>query len=157
MLLFLRELKKGKNIFLVLSLMILLIFPLYCHIYHMILYYILIVLGCIPLTVLRIMKSDFLEMRFYRKWEKKRKKGRLNNFFSESLRILLLEIVTVFGSQFIANGRTPGSILSVLPINSSIGLMLFAIILAAIAGSFAWYENEKRFNKIHSIIEEDKK
>ncbi len=102
------------------------------------------------------MKSDFLEMRFYRKWEKKRKKGRLNNFFSESLRILLLEIVTVFGSQFIANGRTPGSILSVLPINAIIGLMLFAIILAAIAGSVAWYENEKRFNKIHSIIEEDK-
>lgn len=113
------------------------------------LYYIIIVLVGIPLTVFRIMKSDYLEMRFYYKWEKKRKKGRLNNFFSESLKIILLEIVTVFGSQFIVYGRTPRFLLSLLPMNASIGLMLFAIILAAIAGSVAWYENEKRFIKIY--------
>ncbi len=140
---------KGKNLVRVFALMLLLIYPLYIHIYYMSLYYIIIVLVGIPLTVFRIMKSDYLEMRFYYKWEKKRKKGRLNNFFSESLKIILLEIVTVFGSQFIVYGRTPRFLLSLLPMNASIGLMLFAIILAAIAGSVAWYENEKRFIKIY--------
>jgi hypothetical protein len=95
-------------------------------------------------------------MRFYFKWEKKRKKGRIFRIFTESFRSILLIIAFVFSGQFIVNGRTPGFILSELPINLSIGLMFFLFILGSIVGIVAWYENEKRFHEISLKLETKK-
>jgi hypothetical protein len=134
---------------LILLLIVLLTIPVYSHVYYMSLYYIIVVLVCIPLTFYRIINSDSFEKRFYFKWKKKREKGRLINMISEGLRTIIVIVVIVFSSQFIVNGRTPGFILSELPINVSMGLMFFLFILGAIAGIGAWYENEKRYQKIY--------
>jgi|LSQX01.3.fsa_nt_gb MFS family permease len=144
-----RELKKGKNIIAIVLLMILLIIPFHSHVYHMSLYYIIIVFVFIPLAFYRIIKSDSFEKRFYFKWKKKREKGRFTNMISEGLRTMIFIVVIVFGSQFIVNGYTPSFILSELPINVSMGLMFFLFILGAIAGVAAWGENEKRYQKIY--------
>ncbi|NLB77661.1 MAG: hypothetical protein GX796_02100 [Clostridiaceae bacterium] len=144
-----RELKKGENIIAIVLLIILLIIPFHSHVYHMSLYYIIIVFVLIPLAFYRIIKSDSFEKRFYFKWKKKREKGRLTNMISEGLRTIIFIVVIVFGSQFIVNGYTPGFILSELPINVSMGLMFFLFILGAIAGVAAWGENEKRYQKFY--------
>lgn len=151
-----QELKKGKNIIAIVLLMILLIIPFHSHVYHMSLYYIIVVFVFIPLAFYRIIRSDSFEKRFYFKWKMKREKGRLTNMISEGLRTIIFIVVIVFSSQFIVNGRTPGFILSELPINVSMGLMFFLFIFGAIAGIVAWYENEKRFNKISLNLETKK-
>jgi Ca2+/Na+ antiporter len=151
--LFLNELKKGKSIVMILLLIMLLIIPLYNHVYYMSLYYIIVVLAFIPLTIFRIMRNDLLEKRFYDKWQKRRKKGQLFNIFGNGLRTIFSILVITFGTQFIVNGRTPSYILSELPKNVRVGLMFFLFVLGTIAGIVAWYENEKRFNKISLNLE----
>src|SRR5690554_4130487 len=97
------ELKKGKNIFLIILLTILLTIPLGSYVYHRSLYYIIIILVIIPITFYRIIRSDTLEKKFYLKWEKKRKKGRLYNMTSSFLRTIFTMIIIVISSQYIVD------------------------------------------------------
>ena len=153
---FLSELKKGKSIVLIVLLIILLTLPLHSHVYHMSLYYIIVVL-LIPLTTYRIIRGEALEKKFYFKWEKRREKGRLANMIMEGVRAILFIVVAVFSGQFFGNGYKPSLIISELPINVSIGLLIFIFVHGAICGIVAWYENEKRFNKISLNLEQRNK
>lgn len=146
--LLLSELKKGKNIVLLIFLIILLTIPLYGHVYHGFLYYIIVVFICNPFAFYRIMRSDSLEKKFYYKWEKRREKGRLANAFSAGFRAVVQIVIFVLGCQFIVNGRTPGFILSKLPVNVSTGLIAFLLLLGAVCGIAEWNENEKRYAKL---------
>ena len=153
---FLSKLKKRKSIVLVLLLIILLIMPFDGYVYYTKLYYIIVILVYIPLAFYQIIKSDSIERKFYYKWERKRKRGRLANIFSEALRSAFSMVAFVFGGMFIVNGYTPIFILSELPIKGSIGLMIFVFIFSIIIGIIAWYENEKKFYKISLKLDKEK-
>ncbi len=155
--LILQEFKKGINIIAIILLIILLILPLYDHVHHMGLYYIIIILGLVPFTFYRIIKSDFLEDKFYSKWKKRRKKGRLINILIEGLRTVFLIVILLLGSQFIANNNTPSFILAELPNNAVMCLASIILIFGVICGIVSWYENEKRYEKIHLNREYEEK
>jgi amino acid transporter len=145
------ELKNMRNISIIIILLLILTIPLYSHVHHGLLYYIIVILGFVPFTFYRIVRNDSFEKKFYYNWEKRRKKGRLINMFREGLRTVFTIVVIVFGSQFIVNDRTPSFILSKLPINIIIGLMVFVLLLGVLGGIAAWHENERRYEKIYSI------
>jgi TRAP-type C4-dicarboxylate transport system permease small subunit len=86
--------------------------------------------------------------------EKEERKRRLTNMISEGLRTIIFIIVIVFGSQFITNGYTPSFILSELSINVRVFLMIVVLIFGALGGVAAWYENEKRYQKIYLDLED---
>lgn len=153
--LLIQEFKKGKNIIAILLMVILLIIPLRNYVYHTSLYYLIVIFVLIPITFYRIIRSDTLEKKFYFKWGKKRKKGRLINILREGLRTIFFMLTVVLGSRYIVDGRTPNFILSKLSINQSLFLMLFILSFGAIVGMVVWYENEKRYKKIY-LNSEDK-
>ena len=69
------ELKKTKNIVILLLFIILLTIPFKGHVYNTGLYYAVLFLIIFPLMLYGIMKNDLLEKRFYYQWNKRRRKG----------------------------------------------------------------------------------
>ncbi|NMA68982.1 MAG: hypothetical protein GX958_06145 [Desulfitobacterium sp.] len=149
----LHELKKERNIITIIIFLILLTLPLEFEIYHMELYYIVII-AIMLLAIYRSLKMDSYEMKFYWKWEKKRKKGRFINILFEGIKSICNIVIVVLVIQFIAEGRTPIYIISHLPINTIIPLVIFLTILGAICGVLAWRDNERRYERVSSSTEE---
>lgn len=147
--LFSRDLIEKKNIVAIILMMVLLILPLGVDLYHLKLYYIIVVLIIIPLTLYRILKSNSLERRFYFKWAKKRRKGPLLNMLNQTMKSIFFIVIAVLGGQYIGNGRTPHYIYSQLSINNIILLVSILLIFGALGGVTAWYENEKRYRRIY--------
>lgn len=89
------------------------------------------------------------EERFYQRWDKARKKGFLVNVVLEGIRSFFTIIIVVCLSQLFAHGRTPMDLVSGLPNSVLIGIFLFIIVLNILIGIATWYENEKRYKRIH--------
>lgn len=145
---FFKELKKSQNIFRIIMLVVLLFISFDLEVYHQTLYHIILFL-VILLTFYRILRGEFLEKKFYFKWQESRKKGRLTNIIIEGLRSVIFIVVMILVGQFIGYGHSPSFVSSKLPTKTAIGLLMFILVFGIICGIVAWYENEKRYEKIY--------
>ena len=148
----LRGLKEKKNIMAIALLLILLVLPIRSSIYYVGLYYIVVIFLFIPFTFYQIHSKKHSERKFYSKWEKRREKGRTAIIASEGLRVAIIILIIVFGSQFIVNGRTPVFILAELSTRACILLAGMALFFGGLGGVAAWYENEKRYKRMHFVL-----
>lgn len=144
-----KELKRGKHIIALILLIILLTLPLHTYVHYKTLYYLLVIFIYMPFISYQIIKYNTLDKKFYFKWAKKRKKGRLVNIFREALLMATVIVVTVMGGQLFANGRTPSLIIWELSTNESIGVLLVVLIFGVIGGISNWFRNEDRYKKIY--------
>lgn len=121
--------------------------PLYLEIYYLIAYY--IVAGWLLLVGLYwIIEDDRINRKFYRKWRRLRGKGFLYNVIRGTILSFLYMTVTIGLGQLLGNGRTPTKIISLLS-GKTIWIILLLLIFSLIIGIVLWFENEKRYEKIH--------
>ncbi len=89
-----------------------------------------------------------LDERFYVRWNKSREKGLFINSIREGLRSLILMILIVSIGQLFGNGLTPIDIVNALSSSALFKILVLLIVINSVIGIVAWYENEKRYNRI---------
>jgi hypothetical protein len=120
--------------------------------FHLGLYYIVVSL----LIVLGFLIEVFnwrqkIDVRFYKKWSKYRKKGYWPNAVREGLRGLVLIVSVVCLSQYIFNDLTPLDIITKLSGRGLIFVLFTLLMPSFVLGLVAPYEQEKRFKRIANI------
>jgi len=134
---------------------VLLALPLYMEIYYRTLYYVGAIC-LIPICIYRIVWDEKFEKKFYRRWGRAREQGFWVNVAREGLRAFALMTVITMISQLIGNGRTPFEIGSKLTASISVWIVFLLMLFSLVIGIVAWYENDKRYNRIYDSMDNNK-
>jgi membrane protease YdiL (CAAX protease family) len=137
-----------KIVLVVICFAVLLAIPLFYEIYYMPFYSALLVL-LLLIAVLRLVYEQRLEARFYRRWEKARKKGFLINFLRGGLLSMFFMIAVVLLGQFFVNGLNPAEIVTELSSGILIVLCCILLFFSAVCGAVYWHQNENRYFKMY--------
>lgn len=148
--------KSNQIIAITILYVLLLALPFFEEVQYTVFYYVVIIL-LIPISIYRIILAEKFEDRFYKKWQKKREQGFWVNVVREGTRSLVLMIVLISISQFIGNGRTPLEIVSMLSGSALVWISLFLLAFNLVVGIIAWYENNKKYNGIHCALKNHSK
>jgi len=133
--------------------LLLVILPLFNQIYYVIFYYIIAALILLA-GLYWIIQEEKVEKRFYKRWDKLRKKGFLFNVIrGTSFSFVFMTVVVCLGQLF-GNGQTPAKTVSLVGNKATWIILLLLIVFALIMGIIMWYENEKRYHKIHFYLQE---
>lgn len=124
--------------------------PLYAEIYYISLYYIMVILMGILLTVQeKLLQNGKMEEKFFEKWSQSRKKGALFHCIRAGARSFIVMTLVVSAGQLFGNGITPAEVINVLPRGLIINLFILLVVFSLIIGIVSWFENEKRYGKIY--------
>lgn len=133
---------------LIIAFVVLFALPMFFEIYYSTIYYIGVIL-LIPIMIFRIVWESKFDERFYRKWYKAKKRGFWINVIQLGLRWFFLMASVVSISQLFGNGRTPLEIVSALSVGAFIWILLLFFVFSSLLGIVTWYENDKRYYRIH--------
>ncbi|UMZ72811.1 hypothetical protein [Natranaerofaba carboxydovora] len=125
--------------------------PIFEEVQYTVTYYVMIIL-LLPITIYSIIMDKKLKKKFYKRWQKVREQGFWINIVREGMRSLVFMITLVSITQFIVNGRTPLEIISKLSDSALVWISLFLLAFNIVVGVIAWYENEKRYNRIQYAL-----
>ncbi|MDR3543759.1 MAG: hypothetical protein P4L69_22805 [Desulfosporosinus sp.] len=132
---------------------VLLTLPLHMEIYYRTLYYV----GAIflmPIFFYRIVWDQKFDKKFYKRWDRAREQGFWVNVAREGLRSFVFMTVITMISQFFGYGRTPFEM--VLPASILVWIVFLFMLFSLVGGIVAWYENDKRYNRIYYSMDNSK-
>ncbi|MGI6453890.1 MAG: hypothetical protein ACOX0E_10590 [Syntrophomonadaceae bacterium] len=145
------KLKSRRGIVLIIMSAVLLVLPVFIDIYSINFYY-AFTLICLIGAFYRISKEEHFEAKFYHRWKNARKHGFWINVILEGLRAFIFMTVLVIMTQYIGNGITPWQIVLQLPGRILLRLLVVLLLFSIAAGVAAWYENNKRWEKINRTM-----
>ena len=122
--------------------------PYFTEIYYLALYYLMTMLLVLA-SISRVVWEQEFEQRFYNNWQKARKQGFWLNLAREGLRTFAFMTVMVALGQLFGHGRTPLEIVAKLQGSALTWVLLLLLAFSLLAGVAAWYENDKRYYRIH--------
>lgn len=127
--------------------LVLFFLPFYMEIYHRFFHYTVAVL-LMALATYRTCRAEKYERKFCRRWEQAREQGFWPNVAKEGFRTFIFITLIVLYGQYIGNDRTPLEIAAKMPANFWGWLVLLLFGCSMAGGIAAWYENEKRYDRI---------
>lgn len=150
-----RTMRKNQMIRLIVFIiawLILIALPVFNDMYYLLLYYAVAVLILLA-GMYWFIQDKKIEDRFYRKWHRLRERGFWINVIRAGIgSFIYMTVILTFGQLF-GNGLTPAKLVSLLG-GTIIWIMLVLFVFSFIIGVAAWYENEKRYHKIHINMKE---
>lgn len=143
--------KAGRIIAIILLFTIILSLPIFNEVYYTGFYYAVTIIF-IPVVLYGIIREEQIEKKFYMRWRKARKQGLWINVVREGLRSFVYIVVVVCLSQLFDKGITPLQIVSILSSRQLIWILLLFLAFGLLIGIVAWYENNKRYHRIHDKV-----
>ncbi|MCC5910182.1 MAG: hypothetical protein JJT76_07075 [Clostridiaceae bacterium] len=135
----------------------LLILPIFTYVYHVRIYYVVIISFFIPVIAYRIIYSEKIEEKFYIKWSEARKKAKIFIILKEGLCNFFRAVIIILIARFIVDSHTPSYNLFRLSLAQYVSITLIVLLTSSVVGTIIWYDKEKRYANIYLDREGDNK